>query len=240
MMQVSTGWGSFTLTTFLTGRRAGLCSQTCLGGRESVSLPAISVLGADSPDSLATVLMLPPLISLSGHTAGLRLALLSPHSRHHLGLGLHGDEVEPGGADLHVLNIVALRADSFGDGVAVLPVLDQHAVAEVLLGTVRGEGRHTNLPTPVQVLHNTPLRVLVLLVLLMLLMLVLMLLLVLTELVVDEGSRSGIVLCRSATGVEPGTAVTGAVVVLSLTQQRESADDENLNKSLDSLSVTRL
>jgi len=45
-----------------------------------------------------------------------------------------------------------------------------------------------------------------------LLMLVLMLLLlVLMELVVDEGSRSGIVLCRSA---------TGAVVVLSLTQQR--------------------
>ena len=57
----------------------------------------------------------------------------------------------------------------------------------------------------------------------------LMLLLVLMELVVDEGSRSGIVLCRSATGIEPGIAVIGMEIVLSLTQQREGADDENLN-----------
>ena len=61
-------------------------------------------------------------------------------------------------------------------------------------------------------------------------MMLVLLMLVLMELVVDEGSRSGIVLCRSATGVEPSIAVTGAVVVLSLTQQREGADDENLNK----------
>ena len=32
MRQVSTGWGSFTLTTLLTGRREGLCSHTCLQG----------------------------------------------------------------------------------------------------------------------------------------------------------------------------------------------------------------
>ena len=72
--------------------------------------------------------------------------------------------------------------------------------------------------------------------------------LVVLELVVDEGSRSAIVLSRSAvvvswlamadTGVDPGTAVTGAVVVLSFTDQIESADDENLNKSLDSQTVS--
>ena len=238
MMQVSTGWGSFTLTSLVTGRRAGLCSQTCLGGQsqsvsQSVSLPVSSVR-AVLPDCLGTVLT--TVISLSGLTASLHLALLTPHSRHHLGLGLHGDEVEPGGAHLHVLNVVALRADSFGDGVAVLSVLDQHAVADVLLGAVGGEGRHTNLSTPVQVVHNTPLRVLVL---------TLVSLVLLVELVVDEGSRSGIVLSRPAmlwswlapanTGVDPGTAVTGAEVVLSLTQQIESAEDENLNITCQSL-----
>ena len=52
------------------------------------------------------------------------------------------------------------------------------------------------------------------------------LLVLLVELVVDEGSRSVIVRCRKA------VVETGPVVVLGLTDQRDSADDENLNKSL--------
>ena len=65
--------------------------------------------------------------------------------------------------------------------------------------------------------------------------------LLMLELVVDEGSRSGIVLSRlttADTGVDPGIAVTGAVVMLSLTQ-RDGADDENLNRhQLTGVSVT--
>ena len=199
------------------------------------------------------VTMVTRVISWCGHTAGLRLTLLSPHGRHDLGLGLQGDEVEPGGADLHVLNIVTLRADSLSDGVAVLPVLDQHAVTDVLLDTVRGEGRYTDLSPLVQVVHSTARPALHTTTLLAVLnrlgmLLLVLLVLVVLELVVDEGSRSAIVLSRSAvvvswlamadTGVDPGTAVTGAVVVLSFTDQIESADDENLNKSLDSQTVS--
>ena len=73
----------------------------------------------------------------------------------------------------------------------------------------------------------------------MLLLMLLVLLVELVELVVDEGSRSGISLTRLGmvaswlavvdTGVDPGITVTGAVVILGLSHQIESADDENLN-----------
>ena len=123
-------------------------------------------------------------------------------------------------------------------------MLDQHAVTDVLLDTVRGEGRNTDLSPLVQVVHSTARPALhtttLLAVLNRLGVLLVLLVLVVLELVVDEGSRSAIVLSRSAvvvswlamadTGVDPGTAVTGAVVVLSFTHQIESADHQNLNK----------
>ena len=174
------------------------------------------------------------------HTDLLLHALLSPHGRHYLGLGLLGDHVQPGGAHLHVVNVRALGADSLGDGVALLLVLDDEAVVEVLLATVRGEGGDTHLPSPLHVVQPT-LR-LVSLSTRLLLSHGRPVVLVLVELVMDEWSRSGVVLERlggrrmgmwglamtnTCVTSSPHT-VRGSVVVLSLCSQIESADHENL------------
>jgi len=72
------------------------------------------------------------------------VAVLLPLGVDKLGLSVHHDHGEGVGADLHVLDVVELRADSLGHIVTVIAVFDDNSASNLFLVTVSFECGNAN------------------------------------------------------------------------------------------------